>query len=71
MNYKEATAYALTVRWKTEVCNQGKTCWCRIVTPVKKIYCDDGNEVIICHAASLSKKHAEHIVKLHNQSLVK
>jgi hypothetical protein len=71
MTYDEAEELALTVRWKTSVCNQGEKCWCRMIEPEEQITDDDGNEIFIVHSACVPKTYAEHIVQLHNKSLEK
>ena len=71
MNYKEAVEYSLTVKWKITLCPSGKKCWCRIIEPEQEIKDDDGNEIYIIGSGCISKDYAEHIVKLHNDSLVK
>jgi hypothetical protein len=69
MNYEEATEHSLKVRWKTETCSSGKKCWCRIISPEEYLTDDKGNEIYIAGSGCVPKKHAEHIVKLHNDSL--
>lgn len=71
MNYKEAVEYSLTVKWKAVVCQSGENCWCRIIEPEQKIVDDNGNEIYIASSGCIPKKYAEHIVKLHNESLMK
>jgi len=69
MNYEEATEHSLKVRWKTETCSSGKKCWCRIISPEEELTDDQGNEIYIAGSGSVPKIYAEHIVKLHNESL--
>lgn len=69
MNYQEAKQHSLTVKWKTTPCQVGESCWCCIVEPEQEIKDDDGNEIYIVGSGSISKEYAEHIVKLHNDSL--
>ena len=69
MNYAESIQHSLTVRWKTEPCFSGEDCWCRVITPEEKIEDDEGNEVYIAGSGCVPKLYAEHIVKLHNESL--
>jgi len=72
MNYKEAIEYSLTVRWKTTLCeSQGDSCWCRIIEPEEEIKDDDDNEIYIASSGKIPKEYAEHIVKIHNESLNK
>ena len=66
MEYKEAMAKALTVKWKTTPCTTGEECWCRIIEPVEKMEDKDGNEIYIIGSGGISKDHAEHIVRIHN-----
>ena len=58
------------VPWKTATCAEGKKCWCRCILPKDKILFDK-SEVYIIHAGVLYEIQAEHIVKLHNESLIK
>lgn len=69
MDYQEAVLHSLKVKWKTSTCESGEECWCRIIEPEKEIKDDKGNEVYIAGSGSIPKDYAEHIVKLHNQSL--
>lgn len=69
MNYQDAMKHSLTVRWKTSLCSQGEICWCRMIEPEHKITDKDGEEIYIAPSGSIDKIHAEHIVKLHNESL--
>lgn len=71
MNYKEAVEYCLTVKWKTTVCNSGDECWCRIIEPEEEIKYDNGKDIYIIGSGSMPKEYAEHIVKIHNDSLEK
>lgn len=61
-------------KWKTELCNQGESCWCRIISPVDIIHYtkeDNTKEEIDCiiHSGAVPKEIAEHIVYLHNKQL--
>jgi len=58
-----------SLKWKTEVCPSGTDCWCRVITTEKPTYDDDGNELYIAGAGCIPKVNAEHIVKIHNESL--
>lgn len=72
MTHKEAYELALKSRWKTSVCCGGESCWCRIVEPEEKIeYDDQVEEVYIVGSGGINKLMAEHIVELHNSSLIK
>lgn len=71
MNYKEALELSLNVRWKTDTCVSGSECWCRVIRPENNIIDEEGNEVYIVGQGSITKEHAEHIVKLHNLNLDK
>ena len=70
MNYKEAIKHSITVPWKTATCNSGVKCWCRMIIPVQPIKDDDGEEIYIAGSGAINKIHAEHIVRIHNESLV-
>jgi len=69
MTYTEAMEHALKVKWKVSLCSSGKECWCRTIEPEKKINNLDDEEVYIIGSGSITKEHAEHIVKIHNESL--
>lgn len=74
MTYEEAQQKLLTVRWKTKECTQSD-CWCSAVVPEEDIVYNNGIEgevddyVYIAGAGALTKELAEHIVKIHNESL--
>lgn len=65
--YKEL----LNTKWKTDTCNSGSECWCRIITSVTPVFYEDGNEMYIASSGSIPTDLAEHIVKIHNESLDK
>lgn len=67
--YQEAIEKSLTVRWKTSICESGEQCWCRIIEPEEAIDFGDHQPFLIARSGDLLKEHAEHIVKLHNESL--
>jgi len=69
MNYEEALKHSLTVPWKVGTCQQGEKCWCRTIIPEEEILDDEGEDIYIASGAEIHKVHAEHIVKLHNESL--
>jgi hypothetical protein len=68
MKYKEAEDLLYKTKWKTQTCQSGRKCWCRMVVPVKKIKCDDGpgGGLYIAGSGELTKRAAEYFVKLHN-----
>lgn len=55
-----------TIRWKTEVCNQGEQCWCRLIVPETPQKDNEGVEMYIVPSGTLPKVNAEHIVMCHN-----
>ena len=62
----------LNIKWKTEPCHSGESCWCRKIVPVEPIYLGDFKEEYeIASYGSIAKDLAEHIVKLHNDNLDK
>lgn len=69
MTYKEAQEKALSVRWKTSICFSGEECWCKVIEPEEPIKDNHGEDIYIVPSGSISKEYAEHIVKLHNNSL--
>lgn len=76
MTHEEATAKSMTVRWKTSTCLSGEECWCRIIEPEEPIFYTattlpdgDDEELYIAGSGCVPTEYAEHIVKLHNQSL--
>jgi hypothetical protein len=78
-NYDEAQKHSLTVHWKLETCNVGESCWCRIILPTEKILyknkvgeterVDEFEHII--PDGSIDKETAEHVLKLHNDHVVK
>lgn len=69
MTYQESLEKTLNVRWKTEICTSGPECWCRLIVPEDEISDSEDNEIYIAGSAAMPKIFAEHIVKLHNESL--
>lgn len=77
MNFKEAEKLAYKTRWKIGTCNSGEKCWCRTIEPEKTIEYfiynkdmpPDKHEFYIIGDASVDKKLANYIVKLHNKNL--
>lgn len=77
MTYKKAKKLALQSKWKAIVCNQGESCWCKIVAPEVPIeyeYISNGQKKkaqldCIISPGDVDKEFAEHIVSLHNSSL--
>ena len=69
LSYEEAIQHSLTVKWKTTPCQSGESCWCRVIEPEEEIKDEDGNEIYIAGSGCVPKVYAEHIVKLHNESL--
>ena len=71
MTYQEAYDLALKSKWIATPCFVGESCWCNINTPETPIIfgLDDDDELKIVPSGSISKQLAEHIVKVHNQSL--
>jgi len=68
-NYKYALKLALEKLWVLEECNQGEKCWCRIIRPEPRIFYGV-DEIIICPSGTVNSEHAQHIVELHNRSLI-
>ena len=58
----------LEVKWKVSECGNSD-CWCRIIEPEEKIIDENKFEVTVIDAGSINKEIADHIVKLHNDSL--
>ena len=69
LSYLEAQELSMTVEWKTKFCGEGKICWCRIIEPKNEIVDKDDNEIYIAGSGCVPTIYAEHIVKLHNESL--
>ena len=49
--------------WKIDLCHQGESCWCRMISSL------GGEEGDVISSGELSKEISEHIVELHNKSL--
>lgn len=76
MDFDQAKKKSHKLRWKTDYCHEGEQCWCRIIKceePLMYSKFDyfDQEEYIIIQDGQLNKDTAEHIVKLHNESLLK
>ena len=71
MNYEQVREKALKSRWKTEVCASGEECWCRIITTETPLVYSEKEEYYIVGEAGIPKMEAEHIVELHNKSLIR
>jgi len=69
LKYKEAQELSLKVKWKATPCQSGESCWCRVIEPELELKDDDGNEIYIAGSGCVPTIYAEHIVKLHNDSL--
>lgn len=71
LSYKEAEDLLYKTKWKTSCCSQGRSCWCRLIVPVKKIKFIEhgGGEMYIAGSGEIDKRAAEYIVKLHNDKL--
>jgi len=69
MTHEEAYDKATKVKWKVVPCFSGEDCWCRLVVPEVTINYGHDNEVEIIGLSAVNKKMAEHIVKVHNQSI--
>ncbi len=57
------------IRWKTDVCTQGESCWCRMIVPEEDCAYEDGTEVFVSASGELNQEMAEHFVELHNSWL--
>lgn len=55
----------LEAKWKTEFCNVGETCWCRLIVPVDHLNKDE----YVIPDGSVQKEIAEHICDVHNRWL--
>ena len=80
LTYTQALELSLQRKWKVGTCNQGKECWCRTIELVDPIdffetsnpHNGDGIDDILTHVViggELSTIQAEHIVRIHNNSL--
>lgn len=72
MKYQQAREQSLNVEWITDDCPTGKECWCRVIKTKTPIFFEDGGmeeEYYIASSGTIDKSTAEHIVKLHNESL--
>ena len=70
MTYQEAYDLALKSKWIATPCFVGESCWCNtITTETPIIFGLDDDELKIVPSGTISKQLAEHIVKVHNQSL--
>lgn len=58
----------LSYRWVVASCGD-ENCWCRCIALEEPAEYENGSEAHICGSGSLTKEAAEHIVKIHNESL--
>lgn len=74
MTYDEAEEKALSVKWKVDMCSQGKECWCRLIMPEEDItYTNSlGNSYVysLVDSGAVSKELAERIVDDHNLIII-
>ena len=77
-NHEQAQQHSLSVPWKTDVCNVGEDCWCRLILPTEKIEYvhkySSGEEKTyeiedIIPDGALDKDIAEYVVDLHNKAI--
>jgi hypothetical protein len=81
MTRKEATEELYKRPWKAVTCNQGESCWCRIIQTVEPIEYEfptrEDDEVRfdtldeIVPMGAIDKDFAEYVVTLHNSFLEK
>lgn len=69
LSYNECIELSLGVKWKTSECNEGKICWCRIIEPEIPMTSKEDEQIYIAGSGCIPQEYAEHIVKLHNESL--
>lgn len=69
MNYEDCLKHTLKVEWKVSTCEAGEKCWCRIIELKKEMRSNDMENVYISGPGTIPKIVAEHIVKMHNESL--
>jgi len=70
-SFQQARLESFNVEWKLGYCAQGDNCWCRTIQPVEPILYDDNEEYFVVGQATIDKKTAEYIVKLHNNKIKK
>ena len=71
MTYEEAMQKSINVKWFIKTCDVGEKCWCRMICTEEEIKDENGEIIYIIGSGAASKEHAEHIVKIHNDSLNK
>jgi hypothetical protein len=81
MTYKKAKQELYKRPWKAVTCSQGETCWCRIIETVEPIEYQvnksEEDEITfdlisqVIPMGAIDTEFAEHVVKLHNESLEK
>lgn len=69
MTYEEALSKTKSVNWKTEACNSGEDCWCRLIVPEVDIIEDCDEVVIISPSGCVSEELARYIVELQNNHI--
>jgi hypothetical protein len=68
MKYNEALEYAKNLEWKLGNCGHDN-CWCASILPKEDVIDDEGNAIDIVPSGLVDKSVAEHIVKIHNESI--
>lgn len=78
--HEEAVQVSLQLPWKIGVCNHGESCWCRTIELESPIHYEAQDntgktwEEKLTHIVpqgTINEAHANHIVSLHNYSLIK
>jgi|LakMenEpi03Aug12_release.lakeMendotaPanAssembly.Ray.scaffolds.fasta_scaffold652304_2 hypothetical protein len=69
MTYEETKLKLLTLPWKRVKCTQ-ETCWCAGITTEQPVEFED-DELYVVRTGSMYKEVADHIIKIHNETLIK
>ena len=74
MTYEQAQKQSLEQPWRIDTCAAGEKCWCRTVRLVNPIWYNDQDREedkldYLVDSGSVAKHVAEHIVKVHNDTL--
>ena len=69
MTHEEIKEKSFKLEWKVSDCHSGPDCWCKVIKLKEPLFDDEGYEYEVIRDASVNDEMAQHIVKLHNESL--
>ena len=70
LSYLDAIELANKLEWEVSTCDQGESCWCRIISVKGGLFDRDDEEIYIVGSGAMMSSHANHIVDVHNKSIL-